>query len=209
VSTFIEAYEEIAPMAVRAGQQAKSITVFDDRVTTQPRLESMVRGSGSKRAVYTELGKSVVNATSFDSAVARTFAHLKQLTPARVCAVYEYQRDRDSFRCAHTSGDPAEILVGLVISNGDRVTGWAGANRETAVNSDAVLDLGALAEFFNPPLRRAISCPIEIDGQTAAVLTAYSDCLEGFEKNHVEAIEQAADCIALTLKDRQPSEALI
>jgi hypothetical protein len=77
------------------------------------------------------------------------------------------------------------------------------------VNSDAVLDLGALADFFNPPLRRATSCPIEIDGQTAAVLTAYSDCIEGFGKNHVEAIEQAADCIALRLKDRQPSEVLI
>ena len=96
-----------------------------------------------------------------------------------------------------------------MISNGDRITGWAGANRQTAINSDAVLDLGPLAELFNPPLRRAISCPIEVDGQTTAVLTAYSDCEDGFERNHVDAVEHVSECIAIRLRDRKESEVLI
>jgi hypothetical protein len=106
-------------------------------------------------------------------------------------------------------GDPAELLIGYVISNGDRITGWAGANREIASNSDATLDLGPLVELFTPSLRRATSCPIEVDGETAAVLTVYGDTEEGFTSKHVDILKHAAECIAFRLKDRQGSEVLV
>jgi len=210
VSTFIEAYDEIAPTAVRAGQLAKSITVFaDDRLSAQTPIKKAIRATGATRAALAEMRKSVTAAPSIDVAMRRALTYVEQLTPSRVCAIYEYQRDRDSFRCAKSLGDPSELLTGLVIANGDRITGWAGANREMAVNSDATLDLGPLAELFDPPLRRAISCPIEIGGQTAAVLTVYCDCEEGFSESHVNALEEATACVALRLKDRQESEVLI
>jgi GAF domain-containing protein len=139
----------------------------------------------------------------------RALTHIRQLTRSRVCAIYEYQRDRDAFRCTRALGDPSELLTGLVIANGDRITGWAGGNREMAVNSDAVLDLGPLAELFDPPLRRAISCPIQLGGQTSAVLTVYCDCEEGFSESHVAALEEATATIALRLKARQESVVLI
>lgn len=210
VSTFIEAFDEIAPTAVRAGQLAKSITVFaDDRLSVQMPIEKANRATGSTKTELMELRKSVTAAPSIDVAMRRALTYIKQLTPSRVCAIYEYQRDQDSFRCTRSLGDTSELLMDLVIANGDRVTGWAGANREVAVNSDAVLDLGPLAELFDPPLRRAVSCPIEIGGQTPAVLTVYSECDEGFTKSHVEALEEATRCIALRLKERQDSAVLI
>ena len=210
VSTFIEVYDEIAPTAVRAGQLAKSITVFtDDRPLVDTPIERTIRPAGPTRAALVEMRRSVTAAPSIDVAMRRALTYIRQLTPSRVCAIYEYQRDRDSFRCTRSLGDPSELLTGLVIANGDRITGWVGANREMAVNSDAVLDLGPLAELFDPPLRRAISCPIEIGGQTSAVLTVYCDCEEGFATVHLEAIEEARECIALRLKDRQESEVLM
>jgi putative nucleotidyltransferase with HDIG domain len=210
VSTFIEVYDEIAPTAVRAGQLAKSITLFaDDRPLVQTSIERASRATGPTRAALAEMRRSVTAAPSIDVAMRRALTYIRQLTPSRVCAIYEYQRDRDSFRCTRSLGDPSELLTGLVIANGDRVTGWAGANREIAVNSDAVLDLGPLAELFDPPLRRAISCPIEIGGQTPAVLTVYCDCEEGFATVHLETLEEARECIALRLKDTQESEVLM
>jgi putative nucleotidyltransferase with HDIG domain len=210
VSTFIEAFDEIAPTAIRAGQLARSIMVFtDDRLGAQALTSKALLANASMKTVLAEVRKSVVHADSMDAAIVKAFSYIKQLTPSRVAAIYEYQRDRDSFRCTQSNGDPSELLTGLVISNGDRITGWAGANRQTAINSDAVLDLGPLAELFNPPLRRAISCPIEVDGQTAAVLTAYSDCEDGFERNHVDAVEHVSECIAIRLRDRKESEVLI
>ena len=207
VNSFIAAFDEIAPTATRAGQLAKSIAVFtDDRIITASPRERAIAARGSARA---DIRKSVVNAESVDTAIARAFAYIKQHTPSRVCAIYEYQRHRDSFRCTQVVGDTSDLLTGLVISNGDRVTGWAGANRQTALNSDAVLDLGPLAELFNPPLRRATSCPIEIDGQSTAVLTVYCDCEEGFGRDHVDVLEHVSACIALRLRERQASEVLI
>jgi putative nucleotidyltransferase with HDIG domain len=208
VSTFIASFDEIAPAAIQAGQLARSMTVFDDRTEMQSGQEHAPKDFATTRIIPPDVNESVVTADSLDVAVTHAFAFIKQLTPSRVCVIYEYQRDQDSFRCARAFGDPAELLSTLVISNGDRVTGWVGANRTMAINSDAVLDLGALANLFNPPLRRAISCPIEIGGQIAAVLTAYSHCDDGFAQHHAETFTQVSQCIAAKLKQRQFSEVL-
>jgi putative nucleotidyltransferase with HDIG domain len=209
VSTFIDAFDEIAPAAIHAGQQAKSIMVFADERLTQVPPQRTTRAIGLKRAALAEMQRGVTAADSLHGAIAGALAFLKQVTPSQVCAMFEYQRDRDSFECTQAVGDPSDSLTGLVISNGDRITGWAGANRQIAVNSDAVLDLGPLAELFSPPLRRAISCPIQINGQTPAVITMYCNREQGFDKIHIDALERVSESIALRLRERQESEVLI
>lgn len=210
VSSFIAAFEEIAPTATRAGQLAKSITVFsDDRLIAPPPRERASASTTSVRGTLADLHKSVVNADSVHAAIARAAAYVMQHTPCRVCAVYEYQRAQDSFRCTLAFGDPSELLSGLVIANGDRVTGWAGANRQTAYNSDAVLDLGPIAALFNPPLRKAMSCPIEVGGHTPAVITVYCDSAEGFDITHAELVEHVSEYVAVKLKDTQSTAVLI
>jgi putative nucleotidyltransferase with HDIG domain len=206
VSTFIASFEEIAPLATRAGQLARSITVLDKR--TADRLAPLSCLAGTTRVTLSEMGQSVMSANSFEVAIERALNYIKQFTPSKVCAIYEYRRDRDSFQCAHNVGDPSELLAGLVISSGDRVTGWVGANREMAINSDAILDLGALAELFNPPLRRAISCPIDVAGQIVAVLTAYSDREDGFSEHDVASLGEISNCIAFWLEHEQASTVL-
>ena len=208
VSTFIDAFDEIAPAAIDAGQQAKSIMIFpDERLAIAPPQKA--NRPSLKRSALIEIQRVVTAADSLDGAIAGALSFLKQATRSQLCAIYEYQRDRDSFECTQSVGDPSESLTGHVISNGDRITGWAGANRQIAVNSDAVLDLGPLAELFSPPLRRAISCPIQINGHTPAVITIYCDRDKGFDKIHVDALEQVSESIALRLRERQESEVLI
>ena len=50
----------------------------------------------------------------------------------------------------HASGEHAELVNGLRIPLGQRLTGWVGANRQTILNSDPVLDLGDMARSLNP-----------------------------------------------------------
>jgi HD domain-containing protein/GAF domain-containing protein len=209
VRTFIDAFDEIAPAATRAGQLARSIMVFPDERLAQAPIEKSLRAASLARAALREMRESVTTAGTVDDAIGRVLAHVDQLTPSRVCAIYEYQRERDSFKCIRAIGDPSELLNGLVISNGDRITGWAGANRQTAINSDAVLDLGPIAELFSPPLRRAISCPIQVNGQIPAVLTIYCDCEEEFTRQHIDVVEHASECIAFRFRKQQESEVLI
>ena len=210
VDTFIAVFDDIEPAAIRAGQLARSITVLSDEFDTDPALARKPAGAGSSpTSALSEIRSAVLDADSIDSAITRAFTFIEQLTPSTVCAIYEYQQDKDSFCCTHAFGNSSELLRGLIILSGDRVTGWAGANRQTVVNSDALLDLGVLTEFFDPTPRRAISCPLDIGDWTAAVLTAYSNYEEGFRRSHVDVLEYISESLALRLKDRQGSEVLI
>ena len=208
VSTFIAAFDEIAPTATKAGQLAKSITVFDDRGAAHTPVQTIFQATQARRHATPTALASAVNAGSLD-VIAHGFNYITQLTPAHVCALFEYQAERDSFRCIQLVGDPSDSLKGFVISNGDRVTGWAAANRQTVINSDAALDLGSIAESFNPPLSRATSCPIEVDGQIAAVLTVYCDRADGLAEADVHIVEQIAERIAVRLTKAPALEALV
>jgi len=206
VRTFIAAFPEIGPTATKAGQLARSITLFDDSMAHSP-LTQLAAGT-SQRSVTTTLPVANVHTHSPDVVIAHGFDHITRLTKAQVCAFYQYQPDTDSFRCIQVSGDTLLSLRGFVISNGDRVTGWAAANRQTVINSDAALDLGSFAESFEPPLRRATCCPIDIDGQIAAVLTAYCGYVDGLTETDVVVLEETALCIASCLTNTPAPQAL-
>jgi putative nucleotidyltransferase with HDIG domain len=202
VETFIGAFDEIAPAAIKAGQLARSITVLSDaEQVAKPPIDR--RGPGHSSLV--EARDAVLRASSIDSAITKALKLIERLTPSSACAIYEYEQDNDSFRCTHAAGDSSELLRGLTISNGERITGWAGANRRTIVNSDAFLDLGPLTEFFDRKPLRATSCPLETQGGRPAVLTAYCEHDEGFGTCDVDLLEQISESLSLRLRQGQNS----
>ena len=127
VDMFINAFDEIAPAAIKAGQLAKSIATFheDSNRLEEPSHHERTVSNPALSLARIRLAES----TSIDAAVVAAFTLVRQFTPATVCAWFEYQVDRDSYRCAKVVGDSSQLLRGLTIRNGERVTGWAGANR--------------------------------------------------------------------------------
>jgi hypothetical protein len=211
VDTFIRAFDEIAPAAIKAGQLAKSITPFHE---DHARLESgrarhQTRPLVHISSAFNSARERLVRSASVDDALTDALFLAREFTPASVCAWFEYQHDRDAYRCARVFGDSGQLLRGLVIRNGERVTGWAGANGQTAANSDAVLDLGPLAQLFTPTLLSTVSCPIRVAGATPGVLTVYSTRQEGFASTHVDVLQQISESLAMRLKSKGPSEVLI
>ncbi|HLG58014.1 MAG TPA: HD domain-containing phosphohydrolase [Vicinamibacterales bacterium] len=211
VDVFINAFDEIAPAAIRAGQLAKSVATFhndEPRVGHGPSHRDATR-VGPLSAALAASRNGLTESDSVEAAIVAAFALVRQFTPASVCVWFEYQQERDSYRCARVFGDSSQLLRGLTIRNGERVTGWAAANRQTAANSDAVLDLGPLAELFSPTLRSAVSCPVTVANEAAGVLTVYSEREEGFAAAHVHALEHISESLALRLKSRGTSKVLI
>ena len=207
VDMFINAFDEIAPAAIKAGQLAKSIATFHE---DSNRLEESSHHERTVSNPALSLARTrLAESTSIDAAVVAAFTLVRQFTPATVCAWFEYQVDRDSYRCAKVVGDSSQLLRGLTIRNGERVTGWAGANRRTAANSDAVLDLGPLAALFSPTLRAAVSCPIMVADAAPGVLTIYTARQEGFAPAHIDAIEQIRESLALRMQSKGASKVLI
>ena len=211
VETFMKAFDEIAPIAISAGQLARSMVVFPDgSPAAKPITEGELdRLPGSLKSDLTVLRKTLTQSESNESAATTALTFIADHTQSNVTAYYQYERDQDAFRCTRSFGYSSELLAGLVIPNSDRITGWTGATGQTAVNSDAVLDLGPLAELFTPPLRWAVSCPVETREETIAVVTSYCDHQEGFSEIHVEVVKQVVAALALTLEERKGSEMLV
>ena len=198
VDTFIRAYAEIAPLAIRAGEEARS--VFGIEIPSSPEVgltapQLHAQRVESRSALLTKCIQNIEKASSAEGAFEASALSLRRLVPATVFALFRYDPRSDTLACENVVGDPQKLLPGLVIPVGERVTGWCAANHRTAVNSDASLDLASVALRFQPPLRSAISTALFGDEQLVAVLTAYSPEEEPFLEGHQHMFEEVGSTL--------------
>lgn len=198
VDTFIEAYTEIAPLAISAGHEARSVVDMPD-LTVAPTDASaslrQIRANASEAALLETCSRELGRATSLVVALETSAQYLRQLTPATVYALFQYDSSADLLKCVATAGDNQKLVDGLTIRLGERVTGWVGANRRSSVNSDATLDLVQIAGFFTPPLRSTISTPLAEGDCLIGVLTAYALKDQPFHEGHQYAFENVASAL--------------
>jgi putative nucleotidyltransferase with HDIG domain len=197
VDTFIAAHASIAPQAIAAGQQAKTLLTGNLGPNAEaPNLLHQMHEESAATSALAQLRHSILRSSSLAHVVEAVAQAARQLTPASVVAMYTYLPQRDVLRCAHASGDPESVLNGIEIQSGQRTTGWAAANKRTITNSSAALDLPYAKDRFQPPLRSTLSVPI-CDGATLrGVLTLYSCVENAYSPSHQYLGEQLAAIIA-------------
>jgi putative nucleotidyltransferase with HDIG domain len=203
VDTFIRTYAEIAPLAISAGQEARSLveTVTAPVASSEskgPTSLAHIRTNAFESAILEQCARDIGKANSVTSSLQATAQCLRQITPATVYALFEYDATADQLTCRHSVGDGQRLIDGLTIKLGERVTGWSAANLRASVNSDASLDLAQIASFFVPPLRSTICTPLVQGDRLIGVLSAYSSRANAFNESHQYAFEQ----VSSTLMDR-------
>jgi hypothetical protein len=194
IDAFIKHYETIAPLAVRAGQEARRVfTAEPDQGSPGPLHQ--IRATASESALLMQFVRTIEECSSQTDTIDAVAQFLRRLTPATTYAIYRFEPQGDNLVCAATSGDPDGLLNGLSIPAGERVPDGAAANARTAVNSDASLDLARISSFFTPALRSMVATPVG-QNQVIAVLSGYSSKELGFYDTHRLIFEQAAagDC---------------
>jgi GAF domain-containing protein len=82
---------------------------------------------------------------------------------------------------------------------GEQLSGWVGANRQTIVNSDPILDLGELARTQTPRLRSSLGTALISDEGFIGVITLYSANIDAFTDEH---------CLMLEIVARQSAQSL-
>jgi putative nucleotidyltransferase with HDIG domain len=196
VDTFIAAYEELAPLATEAGLQARSLI---GEGTFAPERDAgalnEIRANASEGALLEECAQQLSHASSSTEATESVLQTLKQLTPISTFALYRYDSNLDQVICQWSAGDPHNLLPGLVIRLGERVTGWCAANQKTVLNSDAYLDLVQMASRYVPPLKSTICVPLLRDGKLSAVFTGYSSQETPFDERHRYTVERVGDLL--------------
>ena len=200
VDTFIRAYSDIAPLAARAGQEARTLFASEnddgaaDASASRPLRK--IRENASEAALLRTCSQQIAKAGSVAAAFEIAAHSLRQLLPATVYSLYELDIHTDGLVCRNVVGDANKLIYGLTIPLGQRVTGWAGANRRTAMNSDASLDLAQIVHGFEPGLRSAISTPLTDHDRLIGVLSAYSSHQEAFNDGHRYTFENVCSTLA-------------
>ena len=129
--------------------------------------------------------------------------------PADVCVLYSYSATSDSLTCTEATGAHCNLLKGLSIPNGERVTGWAVANDTTIANSQAALDLHDATELFSPRLKATITTPLRSGGTLWGALTIYSTVDDPFTDEHMYVFERVAALLGEQLNAGADSSRLV
>ena len=127
---------------------------------------------------------------------------LASLTPATCCALYRYHPDRDSLCADAVAGTHADMIRGLTIPLGQRLTGWVAANRSLIINSDAALDLGNLAMRLNPTPHNCLSAALVWKNDLVGALALYTTRTEAFTSRDGTLVEMLAPRIAARVAAR-------
>jgi len=149
-----------------------------------------IRANATETSVIEAYRRRVATTTMPAQALAAAADCLRQLTPATVFAFYRYDKNRDVLICQEAIGDQREVLEGLTIALGTRVSGWSGATLRISVNADASLDLNQIATRYSPSLRSTLSVPIVSDNMLVGVFTAYANQPEAFQESDRYTFEQ-------------------
>jgi putative methionine-R-sulfoxide reductase with GAF domain len=168
----------LTPQSSTLGQ----ITASSDEMLSVYQLAGALAG----RSRLEEIGDTISN-------------HLRRLIPSSLCVIYLYDATKDELEARYTAGHAAGLISGLRITLGQRLSGWVAANRQTILNSDAVLDLGDAARTAPLWLRTCISTPIIANEVLVGTLSLYSTEVNAFNDNHRRVIEVVAAQLAHTL----------
>jgi putative nucleotidyltransferase with HDIG domain len=198
VDAFIQSHGDIAPAAIAAGQQARSLlpTSAEPNGHHSSRALGLIRAESSESSALLEARKWASKAHSVGDALGVVGVVIRQFTPATVIALYEHNTQLGTERCTQSVGDTAGLLNQFDIPYGERITGWVAANNTAIVNSSAVLDLGHIAESFQPPLKATLSTPVLVNHNSVAVLTLYSTLDAPFTERHEYVASEAASILA-------------
>lgn len=195
VDTFIRTYTEIAPLAISAGHEARSLvdaTTPGSAHAKEPLSLAHIRTNSFESTLLEQCTRDLNRASSVAASVQIAAQCLRQLTPATAYAFFEYDSSEDQLTCRHSAGDEQRLIDNLTIKLGERVTGWSAANLRTSVNSNASLDLAQIASFFSPPLRSTICTPLAQGDRLIGVLSAYSATLNAFNESHQYVFEHVS-----------------
>jgi putative nucleotidyltransferase with HDIG domain len=153
-----------------------------------PAQLDVISATTAEEREFNELRRDLPKATSLETAAEALFRHLRRVVPAASLTLFMRKPDSNELHVVACSGVGSSAIQALMIPIGERISGWAFANKQVVENSDATLDLGPVAKTFSVPLRYALAVPL-LDRHVIGVVTLYGS--EPFNKDHLRVLESA------------------
>jgi diguanylate cyclase (GGDEF)-like protein/putative nucleotidyltransferase with HDIG domain len=193
VDTFVKVHRDIRPESSKSRSEFSQNTLKElasssaAALTDSTRFEEITAGSDEMLTLF-DLARALAGQSSVSGVGDTVAKHVRRLLPFSLFVVYSYDTTADELNAVYAMGEAAQMVKGLRITLGQRVSGWVAASRQTIANSDATLDLGELARSESR-LRSCLSTPLLSSDRLLGVLTLYSSSVSGFTDNHKRLIE--------------------
>jgi putative nucleotidyltransferase with HDIG domain len=143
--------------------------------------------------LFYELGGALKNPASLSSIGKTLWDHLEPHMPAGAFVFFSYCEPIDALLPCYQGG-AISMSADTRVPLGSRVSGWAAANRKTALNADARLDIES--DMHEHVLRSALAVPACIGDRCLGVLAFYSIETGVFTDQHRQLAEAAARAAA-------------
>jgi putative nucleotidyltransferase with HDIG domain len=206
VDMFAKVYEEIAPTALTDGPSRNAL----NEITTGTQIAVKQRGSTAMDGMSTspnDWGRSRLRSDAFEQRTGMDerdiAAGMREIARFSLGVLFLNDVATNELEAVYVFGDSSEFVRGLRIPLGQRLSGWVAVNRQTIMNSDAVLDLGDVARAAG--LRVCLSTPLISKDQILGVLTLYSAAIDGFTEADRSSIEAF---VKRTIASKQKHERL-
>lgn len=190
VDTFARVHLEIAPTALTDGPPRHVL----DEITTGTQIAANQRDSAAAELMsqspdQRERSKfrSSVFEQIFGTDESDIDAGIREIIRFSLGVLFLNDVATNELEAAYVFGDSSEFVRGLRIPLGQRLSGWVAVNRQTIMNSDAMLDLGDIARAAG--LRVCLSTPLILKDHILGVITLYSTAVDGFTESDRSAIE--------------------
>jgi putative nucleotidyltransferase with HDIG domain len=212
VDTFIQVYQEIAPVEHQAASYKEALTeIAKSSQQPAPTMVDAVQdlGSGLHDAVgLYSLARAVAGSGGLHDAWRHVAAYVSNMAPESVIVFYASEPSRDELVATCTHGASTARLEGLRIPLGQRISGWVAANRQTILNADPALDLEERIGLIAPQPRSALSAALFVERHLVGVLTVYSPAPDAFSDEDVRRLEAIARHLAHPLRQTIEGEQL-
>jgi putative nucleotidyltransferase with HDIG domain len=139
--------------------------------------------------LFYQLGGALKNPASLSSVGQTLWEHLEPHMPEGAFVFFNYSGALDALVPCYRGGD-IRMSTNARIPLGSRVSGWAAANRKSALNADARLDIES--DLRGHVLSSVLAVPACIGDRCLGVLAFYSIKPAAFTEQHCQLAEAAA-----------------
>jgi diguanylate cyclase (GGDEF)-like protein/putative nucleotidyltransferase with HDIG domain len=199
VDTFMRIHVK-TPEIVRNGPDSSVLNTIAHSQRTPPIEESarngLVATSVNEALTAHMLARAIAGQVSVADAGDVIARHLRRLMPFALFVFYVYDSSSDELEAQHSLGDGAQLVSGLRVALGQRLSGWVAANRHSILNSDPTLDFSDVPGTQPLGLKTCLSTPLVFDDKLIGVVSLYSVESVGFSDDHRRMLELVATDIA-------------
>jgi len=187
----LEACEDQARAPLESERGTEILDVIATRLTADVGVPATVAGGLDEAACSGD--QRWTPGVDDEGCVLPTFqaicSYVETVAPGGLCVLYAHVANQARLVVSHVSSPELDFLLKDVsLPLGDRLTGWVGANRQMILNSDPGLDLGDMAEAWNPRLRSCFAMPLVSGDTLLGVLSVHSPDQEGLTRRQTRMI---------------------